>query len=346
MDKIRKPETDELVDRAMQRPPTWAAERSRRRKFAKAALGGAGGFLSISIAIALYVVDALTKASRLNAFDNYTFTPYELEVVSEDVAIPVNGNSPLSGWWLPRPESTRVAVVCYGYRNRKWEMLGIGAALWRRSYNVLLFDYHGHGAHAGTRVTLGYRERDDALAAIDFAYQRVPGARLGVIGFSMGGAIAIMAAARDPRILAVVADSSFAAQRNPVRKRVHRSLHLSRAGSPLLFLADQFLYRLLGYHFRDVEPIRDIKNLGQRSILLIHGTEDSIVDYHDSEALYDAAPGPKELWLVPHVDHCGAYFLDRLAYVERVYSFFEKTLGKPDGIGRPVISMRETSLPA
>src|SRR6185312_12897272 len=122
------------------------------------------------------------------------------------------------------------------------------------------------------------------------AYRKVPRARLGVMGFSMGGAIAIMAAARDQRILAVIADSPFAAQRNPVRKRVHRSLHLSRAGSPLLFLADQFLYRLLGYHFHDVEPIRDIKGLGDRPILLIHGMEDSMVDYRDSEVLYDAAP--------------------------------------------------------
>jgi fermentation-respiration switch protein FrsA (DUF1100 family) len=346
METIRKPGAGGSTSRSVPRPLGWAAERSRRRRIVKAALGGAGGLLSISIAIALYVVDALTRASRLNAFDNYTFTPFELEVPSEDVAIPVVGNSPLSGWWLPRPESNRVVVICYGYRNRKWEMLGIGAALWRRGYNVLLFDYHGHGAHAGTRVTLGYRERDDALAAIDFAQQRVRGARLGVIGFSMGGAIAIMAAARDPRILAVVADSSFAEQRNPVRKRVHRSLHLSRAGSPLLFLADQFLYRLLGYHFRDVEPIRDIKQLGERPILLIHGTEDSIVDYHDSEALYDAAPGPKQIWLVPHVDHCGAYFLDRPAYVERIYSFFENTLGEFEPEITLTISMHQSSTPA
>jgi fermentation-respiration switch protein FrsA (DUF1100 family) len=337
---------DGSTARSVRRPLGWAAERSRRRRLAKAALGGAGGLLSISIVVALYVVDTLTKASRLNAFDNYTFTPFELEVPSEDVAIPVEGNSPLSGWWLPRPESNRVVVICYGYRNRKWEMLGIGAALWRRGYNVLLFDYHGHGAHAGTRITLGYRERDDALAAIDFAYKRVHNARLGAIGFSMGGAIAIMAAARDPRILTVVADSSFAEQRNPVRKRVHRSLHLSRAGSPLLFLADQFLYRLLGYHFRDVEPIRDIKQLGRRPILLIHGTEDSIVDYHDSEALYNAAPGPKQLWLVPHVDHCGAYFLDRPAYVGRVYSFLEETLGESESVIDLTISIHQSVTPA
>jgi len=336
MDKSGKPGAPDPAERGEARAPSSRSGRARRRRVAKAALGGMGGLLSIMIAIALYVVDTITRASRVTSFDNYTFTPFELDMPWEDVSIPVGTSSPLSGWWLPRPESNLVIVVCYGYRNRKWEMLGVGAALWRRGYNVLLFDYHGHGAHVGTRITLGYRELDDALAAIDFAYRKVPRARLGVIGFSMGGSIGIMAAARDQRILAVIADSPFAAQRNPVRLRVHRSLHLSRAGSPLLFLADQFLYRLLGYHFHDVEPIRDIKGMHDRPILLIHGKEDSMVDYRDSVALYDAAPGPKELWLVPHVDHCGAYFLDRPAYIERTYIFFEKALRDPEPITEPL----------
>ncbi|MGH2344842.1 MAG: alpha/beta hydrolase, partial [Chloroflexota bacterium] len=76
--------------------------------------------------------------------------------------------------------------------------------------------------------------------------------------------------------------------------------------------------------------------LGDRPILLIHGMEDSMVDYRDSEVLYDAAPGPKELWLVPRVDHCGAYFLDRPAYVERTYRFFETTLREPEPVTEPI----------
>jgi len=285
-----------------------------------------GGLLSISIAGAWYVVDTITRASPVTAFDAYTFTPYELGLPWEDVIIPVERGSPLSGWWLPRPESDRVVVVCYGYRNRKAEMLGIGAALWRHGINVLLFDYHGHGAHVGTRVTLGYRELSDVLAAVEYACGRLPNARLGLLGYSMGAAIAIMAAARDGRVRTVMADSPFAAQQNPVRKRVRQSLHVPQAGSPLLFLADQFLYRLLGYHFRDVEPLREIGALGSRPLLLVHGMADSTIDYRDSELLYAAAPGPKELWLLPGVEHCGAYFHGRVEYVDRTLAFFDCSL--------------------
>jgi dipeptidyl aminopeptidase/acylaminoacyl peptidase len=309
-------------------PLATGAHRAWRRWVASAAFAS-GGLLSATVAGALMVVDTITRASKVTAFDAYTFSPFELDLPAEDVAIPSDHGKPLSGWWLPRQGATQVVVVCYGYRNRKSDMLGIGAALWRHGYNVLLFDYHGHGAHAGTRVTLGYHELEDALAAVHYALSRVPSARLGILGYSMGAAVAIMSAAREERIAAVVADSPFAAQRNPVSRRLRRTLRLNRAGRPILFFADLMLARLLGYRFRDVEPRREIAALGDRPILLIHGTADSVIDVGDSELLYATAPGPKELWLLEGVDHCGAYFVDRPAYVSRVLRFLDAALGCP-----------------
>jgi hypothetical protein len=84
---------------------------------------------------------------------------------------------------------------------------------------------------------------------------------------------------------------------------------------------------LLGYRFSDVEPIRDIRHLGRRPILLIHGMADSMVDPEDSEMLFDAAQGPKELWQVEGTEHCGAYFADREYYVNRTVAFFDRALG-------------------
>lgn len=288
-----------------------------------------GGILSATIAGALYTVNAVTRASKINPLANYSFTPYELDVPWEDVRIPTQGADTLAGWWLPRPASQQVIVVCYGYRNRRADMLGVGAALWRHGYNVLLFDYHGHGEHAGSRVTLGYRELADALAAIRYTCTRLPSARLGVLGYSMGAAIAIMAAARDPRVEVVVADSPFAAQRNPINRRLRQRLKLKWSGRPVMFIADYVQRWLLGYRFRDVEPLREVGALGNRPILLIHGMADSVIDYQDSVMLYQAAPGPRELWLVERVEHCGAYFADRPAYVERIISFLQRSIGLP-----------------
>jgi uncharacterized protein len=304
-------------------PDPW---RGTWRRWIAGVVFASGGVLSASIAGALYVVDNITRATKVSPFDKYNFTPFELNIPSENILVPVARGDSLAGWWLPRPETKRAILVCYGYRNRKSDMLGIGAALWRHGYNVLIFDYHGHGEHAGTRVTLGYRELDDALAAVRYVFVRMPEARLGAIGFSMGASVAIMAAARDTRITAIVADSPFAAQRNPISRRVQQTRQISWFGQPILFFADHFLHWLLGYRFHDVEPIRDITQLGDRPILLIHGMDDSVIDPADTESLYKAAVGPKEAWLLDGVEHCGAYFADRPYYVRRVLEFFDAAL--------------------
>ncbi|MBV9708628.1 MAG: alpha/beta hydrolase, partial [Chloroflexi bacterium] len=65
-----------------------------------------------------------------------------------------------------------------------------------------------------------------------------------------------------------------------------------------------------------------------RPILIIHGLKDSVVNPKDALLLYAAAKEPKELWLLPDVEHCGAYFADRIAYTQKVIDFFDLHLRK------------------
>jgi len=294
------------------------------RRAGKALGVAGGGFLSGALALAYYVVHTITAPTATTPFDAFTFTPFEFGAPYESVAFPTGGGATLRGWLLPRPASRRVVIACGGYRGRRADLLGIGMALWRDGNNVLIFDYRGHGELAGTPVTLGYQEVQDFLAAVDFVKERIPGAALGVLGYSMGASVAIMGAARRPDIAAVVADSPFARQRDAVSLRIRQVLHVPHG--PLLALVDLLLGRLNGYHFRDVEPLREVGLLAPRPLLLIHGLADSITSPHDSEALYAAAGKPKELWLLPGVEHCGAYFADRAVYCERVAAVFRHAL--------------------
>src|SRR6185369_7667751 len=76
-------------------------------------------------------------------------------------------------------------------------------------YNVLLLDHRGHGDSGGLRTTIGYEERLDVHAAVDVLVERGLGP-VGIFGMSMGAATAILAAAEDERIAAIVADSPYA----------------------------------------------------------------------------------------------------------------------------------------
>jgi fermentation-respiration switch protein FrsA (DUF1100 family) len=284
-------------------------------------VGTVGGAFSV----AYYVVSRITRPVRPTVTDAYFFTPFEFGVPFEPVEFaPASGEHQVSGWFLPHPETRRVIILCGGYRGRKADLLGIGMHLWREGYNVLLFDYHGHGHGSGAPITLGFREVNDFLGALDYVQQRVPGAIIGVLGYSMGAAVAIMGAARRPEVRAVAADSPFATHWGVVEYNFKRIVRLP--ATPFLFLADRMMALRAGYRFREVEPLRDVPQIAPRPLLLIHGLKDSTISPQDSQRLFAAAREPRQLWLVEGVEHCGAYFQDRGQYCQRIAEFFAASL--------------------
>jgi uncharacterized protein len=247
-------------------------------------------------------------------------TPWELGIPYEEVAFSTEDGLLLRGWWLPAPEAKRTVIALHGHRGARHHCVGIGAALWRRGANVLLFDHRGRGSSEGALMSLGYFETLDALAAIEYSLSRAPEVPLGLIGYSMGGAVAVMAAARDDRVGAVVADSSFASERKMVRSLLRKQVGpLCR---PIAALSEY----LLPYDPGEVEPLGEVARIAPRATLLIHGLLDTTCDPRDSVRLYEAAGDHKELWLLKGAGHCDAYFADREAYCERVDSFFKEHL--------------------
>ncbi|HEX6543402.1 MAG TPA: alpha/beta fold hydrolase [Ktedonobacterales bacterium] len=299
--------------------------RSIRRYAVTAAALTVGGVMAGGASIGYYVAMSLTKPQRPNITDQYTMSPYETGVDFEEVTFASHGEHTLHGWWLNRPETNRVIVGCAGYRGSKSQLVGIGSMLWRAGFNVLLFDYRGHGSDLGTPVTLGFREMDDFFAALDYTNARLPDARIGAFGGSMGASIAIMGSSQRPDVLAVVADSPFARHSDVIAFRVQQRVHLP--GRPFARISDYFLYRMAGYRGSDMEPIRWVAQLAPRPLLIIHGSEDTSIPVEQSLQIFEAAQEPKELWIGEGAEHCGTYFLDRAAYCGRVSVFFDRALG-------------------
>ncbi len=293
--------------------------------------GGASAGL-VSLGAARYVVNELTKLRPVEYSENYNFTPFEMQVDFEDIEFPTANGRILKGWWLVRPGERRVVVAASGYRGRKEEMLGIGSILWRNGYNGLLFDYRAHGAGRaeGELVTLGHRELEDMQSAIKYARSRVENPLLGLLGGSMGASVVLMAAARDPEVRAVWADSPFSSQRDVINHVWHRQTHLP--GRPVLDLAEKFFESRTGHRWVDFAPIDEISKLGNRPVFLVHGAGDTMVPVDHAYRMYAAAPGPKELWIEDDIEHCGVYFAHRSEYAERCVKFFGAALVDHDPV--------------
>jgi dipeptidyl aminopeptidase/acylaminoacyl peptidase len=204
-----------------------------------------------------------------------------------------------------------------------------GVALARLFYNhgfhVFLYDSRQHGESEGRYCTYGYYEKRDVSTVIDYVESRrdLRVGKVGIFGTSMGAAIAIQAAAIDPRIRAVVAEASFTDLRTITVDYQRRIAKL-----PWHFLRNVALSRsqkVAGFKARDVSPLNDVKRL-TTPILFIHGTEDELVSVEYSKRLFEAAAGPKDLLLIEGANHNDVWEVGGTVYERKMIDFFERYL--------------------
>src|SRR5713101_4239716 len=121
--------------------------------------------------------------------------PADFKLAVEEIWILTADGLRLSAWLVAKTGAPAIVLV-HGYPAEKADMLPLAAALARR-FTVLLVDLRYFGRSEGRVTTLGFRERDDLRRAVDALAAR-GFARVGVFGFSLGGAIALTSAVEDP----------------------------------------------------------------------------------------------------------------------------------------------------
>src|SRR5262249_7005553 len=102
-------------------------------------------------------------------------------------------------------------IVLHGIYDSKESFSGVWGRIFASAgYRVVLVDLRGHGRSTGDWMTYGVVESQDLTKVIDVLEERhLVAGKLGVFGVSYGGAVAIQAAALDPRIQAVATMGAF-----------------------------------------------------------------------------------------------------------------------------------------
>jgi fermentation-respiration switch protein FrsA (DUF1100 family) len=248
-----------------------------------------------------------------------------LEPKAQLVTFPVPETGQRVGWFVPG-ESQATVILLHGFGCRRQEMLDHAQVLNQAGYSVLLFDFHGQGDSDGDAVTLGFREQQDLLAVVDYLKARddVDQSNIGVLGISMGASVAIMGAAQSPDIKAVIADSPFESASRAIEEGFTRVIGLP--AFPFAPITLQIIEWRLGVSPDRVVPRDHIAAISPRPLLLIHGLADTEVSPANSEILFAAAGEPRELWLVPDIDHTRGMQDRREEYSERIVQFFDQHL--------------------
>lgn len=233
----------------------------------------------------------------------------------------------LHSWLFRAPRATASVIVLHGHGGNKHTTLPIAQILYPR-FNVLLLDHRGHGESDGVRTTIGYEERLDVHAAVDVLVGRGLGP-VGIFGMSMGAATAILAAAEDERIVAVLADSPYGRLRWAVAQSARLRGYPALVAPALAYLGCFATALHLGYPMRAFDPVEVIHRISPRPLFLLHGVDDDVIPVASAHALYERAGDPKELWLLDGLKHCKALEGAYEPFRARVVSFFERSLGSP-----------------
>jgi uncharacterized protein len=234
----------------------------------------------------------------------------------------------IEGWYLAHPDARDAIVICHGFAMNRHELLDIAQGLRARGHAVLLFDFRAHGTSEGLRSTIGLRETREIAAAVDFLESRpeLAGRPVGVAGISMGAAAALLATARDPRIGAVVADSSFATLEEIAAQGLRAFCRLPTF--PFAPLILRFAELLTAERIRAHRPIDALAAIAPRPILLIHDETDRLIPVAHTHALFAAASGPKECWITACLGHASLWAHRADEYVARLDDFFSRALAK------------------
>jgi len=249
-----------------------------------------------------------------------------------DFSVRANDGVELRGWKVvPATANGDWVLLFHGVSDNRTGGLGHAQFLLRHGYSVVMMDSRAHGKSGGDMATYGWKERYDTVAITDALYATEKVRHLYAHGVSLGAAIALQSAAVESRIAAVSAEDPLANLREVSYDYAGLDIspYLGKTlFRPASFFALRSLAKAGGFNPDEVSPEQAV---AQRPfpVLLICGTNDHRIPCRHAEAIYDAAVGPKELWIVQGAGHASAFGYAPAEYEARVVSFFEKYPGKP-----------------
>ncbi len=249
----------------------------------------------------------------------YGFTNYQ------SVSFPSQDGLTLKGWYVP-PKNGAVIIFIHGHAGNRTNQAADAGLLIHQGYGALLFDLRNSGESQGNLTTFGLQETMDVRGAIDFvkAQPGVDPARIGALGQSMGGATAIMSAARYPELQATVAESAYTSMEDNISTGVQKLAGLP----PFPFAPLIIFWGEQEAHFKmsQVRPVDEIASISPRAVLIVHGEQDDLIPVENAHQLYAAARDPKQLVIIPNAGHQDFVGPGGQGYAEAIITFFNKYL--------------------
>jgi len=230
-------------------------------------------------------------------------TPADFGLEYEEVWFTTADGVKLNGWWVPRPGAPVFLWFHGNAGNISHRLENIKLLVEEVGVQVFIFDYREYGKSQGSISREGTFR--DAAAAYQYLTEirGVPGRDLILFGRSLGTALATDIALKGPS-RALILESPFT-----------NSQEMARLYAPFLF------------DWRPKVPYDNLGRIGYITVpvLIIHGINDEIIPVDMARRVFEAAPEPKELYIIPGAHHNDTYLVGGLEYVKRLRAFIDKS---------------------
>jgi pimeloyl-ACP methyl ester carboxylesterase len=301
---------------------------------------------SLAVIFALYtgIVCLIFLPTMMRVFEEMPlFVPpnEQPDPTAEDIRFQARAGVWLQGSWLRTKSSECLGTIifCHEYLSNRWSCRPYCEQLRQNGFDIFSFDFRNHGE---SESSPGYSpmqwasnfEVIDVQAAIAHVRERAGDSRawIGLLGVSRGGSTAILSAAADPGVRAVVTDGAFPTNLTQLAYMLRwAKIYI---GEGLLYqLTPAWYYSLLcgiartlaarRHGCRFLRVARAIRRISPRPLLMIHGAKDNYVIPEIAQQLFIHAGEPKQFWLVANARHNGAVQVAGSLYSSRVLEFFK-----------------------
>ena len=233
-------------------------------------------------------------------------TPAGSGVKFMEVMLPLQGDH-LSGWWVPS-EDPGARTLLYFHGNAGNVGVNVDQVLRLRStgLNVFIIDYRGYGHSTGgpPREKLAYQDAERAWNYL-VAERNIPPAHIALYGHSLGGAVAIDLASKHPDAGALITEGTLT------------SIADRADGTYAAYLPVRLI---VTERFDSLSKIRSI----HLPKLILHGASDTMAPPVMAQRLYDAAPDPRQIALIPGGGHEDSAVANPAAYFGALNAFLKQ----------------------
>ena len=243
----------------------------------------------------------------------------DLGAAHENVTLTTADGLRLTGWYVP--STNGAAVIVFAGRTHTRAPARMLAS---HGYGVLLFDRRGEGTSDGDGNVYGWGGEEDIFAAVRFLQQRpeVDPARIGGIGYSVGGELMLQAAAQSGALAAVVSEGAgtrtFAEEREELpgpRNWVDYPLYAVKNAAVAVFSNTAPPPKLTAL----------VPRIAPRPVFLIWAPNGGNAETMNPE-YHRLAGDTASIWEMPGASHIGGLDDEPEEYERRVIQFFDQAL--------------------